>query len=124
MVAQSTWQLPPVHCAPHSMVCPAMVPAADQVPVVALPTKLVDHRTQSQSGVGAASRNDDLRALCERVGDRPRAKIDVRALNTVANRAERLAGVHVLESDALRDEVVEARHDVVARDHADLHSES
>jgi hypothetical protein len=25
---QSTWQFPPVHCAPHSMMCPAMVPAA------------------------------------------------------------------------------------------------
>src|ERR1035438_347329 len=28
MLRQSTWQLPPVHCAPHSMMWPAMVPLA------------------------------------------------------------------------------------------------
>src|SRR5262245_21846544 len=53
-------------------------------------------------------------------GDRSRSEIDVRARHPIANHRERLAGVHVLQFDALRDQLVEPVHNVVARDDADF----
>src|SRR4030095_15478696 len=60
------------------------------------------------------------RALIKGLGDRSRAEIDVRARHPIANHRERLAGVHVLQFDALRDQLVEPVHNVVARYDADF----
>jgi hypothetical protein len=88
--------------------------SGEQVPVVTPPPELVDHRCERQPRVGATPRHDDARTAPERLDDRPRAEVDVRALYAIAHTRERLARVHVSQLDAAGHEVVEAVHDVVA----------
>ena len=53
------------------------------------------------------------------IDDRRSAKVGVRALNSITNTLQRLAGVHVAELDSARKQIVDASEDVVAGDDSD-----
>src|SRR5215213_4894734 len=70
MLRHSYWQLPPDACAPHSMMCP----------VIGGPAKLVNQRSERETGVRCPAGDHGLRALVERFDQRRSAKVTVRAL--------------------------------------------
>ena len=97
MLRQSYRQLPPEHCAPHSMMWPATMPAASRSQSSARPAELVAQRRHRERGVGRAPGDDDVRAARERLDDRRRADVRVGRQHAVAHRGERLARLHVRE---------------------------
>ena len=97
-------------------------PCRNAVPVIGFPVKFAYHGAQGQRSVIAAAGDHNVCAAAERFSNRKRAKINIGALHARADRAERLAGIHIGESDAALQQLVELRHDVIARDHANLHS--
>ena len=88
---------PPAPCAPHSIRCPARLPADKQVVVGVPPAELVQQRAQRQRRIDATSGDDDLRAGAERRGDRPRAQVGVHAGEP---RRQRRAAAHLLRARA------------------------
>ncbi len=100
--SQSNWQLPPEHCAPHSMMWPATVPAA---------SRSQSSRCQPNSWISGASVSPVSVARpvmttraprLERLDHRPRAEVDVRALNRVRARSESGSPVSMLRSSTPR----------------------
>ena len=85
MLRQSYRQLPPEHCAPHSMMWPAMIPAASRSQSSARPAELVAQRRHRQRGVGRAAGDDDVRAARERLDDRRGADVRVGRQHAVAH---------------------------------------
>ena len=75
---------------------PGDSPRCQQIPVIARPLEFMYHRPEREPRVRAATRDDDLRALIQRLGDRGRAHVNIRALHAVAYRSERLARLHIL----------------------------
>ena len=93
----------------------------EAVPVVGLPAELVAERRHRERRIGRPAGDDDVGALRERLDDRHGPDVGVRRQHAVADRRERLAGLHVRERMSRRDELVESRQEVVARDDADPH---
>jgi len=89
------------------------------IPVLLAPAELVDHRGEGERGVGDPPAEDDLGAHLEGLDDRPGAQIGVGAHHLVDMRGERGAGVHIGELVTGRDELLQARVEVVPLDHPD-----
>ena len=102
-------KLPPVHCAPHSMMCPATIPAATRSQSFGRPAELEHHRRERHGGIGDTSGDDDVRAALERLHDAAGAEIRVGRQNPRANVGERLACIHVDERLARREQLVDVR---------------
>src|SRR5690606_1110238 len=90
------------------------------VPVVLGPAELVDHRGEGEAGVGRPPGDDDIGAALERLDDGAGAEVGVRAHDAVAHGGQRRARLHVLQPDALGQQIVEPVHEVVAGDDGDL----
>ena len=90
-------QLPPEHCAPHSMMWPAMIPAASW----SQSSRAQPNSWRSGAIVSAVSVErpvtTTLRAACERLDDRRRADVGVGRQHAIAHGGERLARFHVRE---------------------------
>ena len=120
MVSQSTWQFPPVHCAPHSTVWPAMVPAES--------LSQSSFRHSNSWIIGASARPVSVTrpviticapcASASATGNAPKYTF---ALCTLARMVESGSPVSMFFSvDAASDKIVQAMHDVVAGDSGDL----
>ena len=83
------------------------------------PAELVHERSDHERRVGAAAGDHDVGARGQRIRDRLRAEVHVRALQRLDVIGDRLAGLEVVERLARRDEVVEPGEDVVTFDDAD-----
>src|SRR5690606_33908719 len=90
------------------------------VPVRVPPAELVHHRRVRERRVRRATGDDDVCVAPERLDDRLRANIRVRALDTAEHRVERPAVVHVAQLVAGANQLFEPVHDIIAADDADL----
>ena len=76
-------------------------------------------RRQDQRRVGRPAGDDDLRAAAQHLDDRLGAQVGVGGDHAAAHLAVRPPAVHVIEGDALRLQLFEAGHQIVAADDAD-----
>ena len=81
----------------------------------------MNHWTKCESGVSRATGDDNLRPLIQRLNDWSSAKISVRALNSIANRTQRLSSIHVVQFDSARQEIVNAIKDVISSHQANFY---
>src|SRR5207237_10408171 len=88
----------------------------EPVPIVRAPTELVHERRERQPRVACAPRDDDRRAAPAGFDNPLRTEICIRAQNTVADRRERRARIHVAQFDTAREQFVYWRQDGGARD--------
>jgi hypothetical protein len=91
------------------------------IPIIHGPSEFVDHGTEGQPRIGDAARDDDIGSLFQGLDDGLGAKVDVGTLDLIANRSERLTGIHVFELRALGEHGIEAIHDVVASNDPDAY---
>ena len=92
----------------------------EPVPVVGAPAELVAQRRHRERGVGRAAGDDDVRAALpapRRSASDPMYAFADSTRSRIGD--ERLAGVHVRAARGRRDQLVEARQQVVAGDDAD-----
>ena len=99
---QSYRQLPPEHCAPHSMMWPAMMPAASR----SQSSAAQPNSWRSGAIVSAVSVDRPVMTmfapLRQRLDDRHRSDVRVGREHAVAHGRQRLAGLHVRERVAAR----------------------
>src|SRR5262249_37025994 len=79
-------------------------PGSELVELVRLPAEAMDHRGESERGVGGASGDHHLRAGSERFGEGERADVRVGAEDAIAYRGDRLARVHIAHLVAFAEE--------------------
>jgi len=73
----------------------------EPVPIVGLPSELVNHGREGKARVGDAAGDDDLRAFRQRVHYWPCAEVDIRASHVRGERPARGSPVvHALQLDA------------------------
>src|SRR3981081_186183 len=99
MLRQSYRQFPPEHCAPHSMMWPAMIPAAS------LSQSVAPQPNSWRSGAIVSA----VSVARPPLADRGRPDVRVGGQHTIAHGTERLTGLHVRERMAIREQLVEAR---------------
>ena len=85
----------------------------DPVPVVRRPAMLVDQRSIGERRVGRSTGDHDVRLHAQRLDDRGRSDIGVRALDPVPHGRQRLAGLHVPQLVTVLEQRVEPVHQVV-----------
>ena len=96
-----------------------MVPAASLSQSFA-PAVAVDHGSERQRGIRGAARDHDVGSGGECFGQRERADVGVGALDAIANRRDRLAGIHIGQLVALGEEFVDAPENIVTQHRRDL----
>ena len=109
-------RLPPEACAPHSMMCPATVPAATLSQSSGDQPNSWKIGPEREPGVGDPAGDDDVGAAAERLDDRRHAEVGVGARGP--GRGCRTSGRPVsmsLSAWPRRDQLVEPAEDVVAR---------
>ena len=94
-------------------------PGCETIPVVPGPPELVDEGPEGESGVGRAAGDDDVGAGAERLGDRPGPEIGVGGDDAIADGAEGPTVVQVRQGDPRRQQLIQAREQVVAADDAE-----
>ncbi len=90
------------------------------IPIGRAPAEAVHHGGEGEGGVGGAAGDHDIRAGRERFGQGERSDVGVGAEDAAADRADRLASVHVSHLVAFGGEFVDAVEDVVTEDHGDF----
>ena len=90
------------------------------VPIVRQPAELMDQRRQRQRRVGRSAGNDDVRAGLQRLDERERSEIDVRAQDALADGLDARAAVEIVEAHSARPHRVEPLENVVSRHDGDL----
>src|SRR5207248_1865786 len=95
-------------------------PGREFVPIIGCPAKLMNHWTKGESGVGRATGDDNLRPLIQRLNNWSSAQIGISALNSIADRTQRLVCVHIAQFDSARQEIIYAIKDVITSHDADF----
>ena len=103
---------------------PGHNPARDPVPVVGIPAEGVPNGGERDSGIRDAPGDDHIRPVRERPDNRLGAEVGVRRQNIGATGGERVAGLQVVEADAVSCQVVEPAHQVIPVDHRDRQLDS
>src|SRR2546423_8940037 len=93
-------------------------PGREFVPIISGPAKFMNHWPKRESGVGRATGDDNLRALIQRFNDWRSTQVSIRALNSIADRTQGLAGIHIAQFDAARQKIIDAIENVIAGDNA------
>ena len=94
---------------------------SQSIPVCLTPSEIVYHRSECETGVGDAARDDYVTAPLERLHQWPRSQIRVRAPHRISHRRERLTGVHVLELMTSLHQCIQPVEDVVTGNDGDPH---